>query len=65
MSDLLTVNEVSRIMRVDDTTIRRWIKLGVLDAIILPHTGNHLCYRIPREALHRMLNNTSSVRKEA
>lgn len=64
MSDLLTVNEVSHIMRVDDTTVRRWIKLGVLDAIILPHTGNRMCYRIPREALHRALDNTSA-RKEA
>ncbi len=65
MSDLLTVNEAAAIFRVDDTTIRRWIKLGVLDAIILPHIGNRMCYRIPREALHRALNNTSSVRKEA
>lgn len=30
MSDLLTVSEVARILRVDDTTVRRWVKQGRL-----------------------------------
>ncbi len=25
MSELLTVSEVARILRVDDTTVRRWV----------------------------------------
>jgi len=37
MNDLLTVAEVAQILRVDDTTVRRWIKQGVLDAVVLPH----------------------------
>ena len=28
MNDLLTVSEVARIFRVDDTTVRRWVKQG-------------------------------------
>ncbi len=34
---LLTVREVAEIFRVDDTTVRRWIKGDALEAIILPH----------------------------
>ena len=37
--ELLTVREVARRLRVDDTTVRRWITSGVLDAISLPHRG--------------------------
>ena len=33
MSDLLTVREVARIFRVDDTTVKRWIKQGTLEAV--------------------------------
>ena len=39
MSDLLTVSEVARILRVDDTTVRRWIKEGALEALPLPKEG--------------------------
>jgi excisionase family DNA binding protein len=37
---VLTVREVARRLRVDDTTVRRWIKSGALEAITLPHRGN-------------------------
>ncbi len=30
MDELLTVSEVARRLRVDDTTVRRWIKSGAL-----------------------------------
>jgi len=40
LDDLLTVHEVARCLRVDDTTIRRWISNGVLDAVTMPHLGN-------------------------
>ena len=34
--ELLTVREVARRLRVDDTTVRRWIKHGTLEAVSLP-----------------------------
>jgi hypothetical protein len=35
--DLLTVQEVAKILKVDPTTVKRWVKLGALEAIALPH----------------------------
>jgi excisionase family DNA binding protein len=43
---LLTVAEVAKRLRVDDTTVRRWIKTGALDAITLPHIGKRSAYRV-------------------
>lgn len=60
MNDLLTVAEVARILRVDDTTVRRWVKQGALEAIVLPHVNKRQAYRIKRETLDRLLGNTSS-----
>ena len=37
--ELFTVREVARQLRVDATTVRRWIKNGALEAITLPHRG--------------------------
>jgi excisionase family DNA binding protein len=51
-TDLLTVHEVARMLRVDDTTVRRWIKIGALEAITLPHRGLRQAYRIRRATLH-------------
>ena len=31
MGELLTVSEVAKILRVDDTTVRRWVKQGALE----------------------------------
>ena len=53
--DLLTVREVARQLRVDDTTVRRWIKNGVLEAIALPHRGARQAYRIRRATLEALL----------
>ncbi len=55
MSDLLTVSEVADILRVDDTTVRRWVKQGVLDAVVLPHVNERQAYRIKRETLDKLL----------
>ncbi len=55
MSDLLTVSEVARILRVDDATVRRWVKQGVLEAVVLPHVHSRQVYRIKRETLNRVL----------
>jgi excisionase family DNA binding protein len=54
-ADLLTVREVANQLRVDDTTVRRWIKNGILEAITLPHRGLRQAYRIRRSTLEEML----------
>ena len=54
-ADLLTVREVAKKLRVDDTTVRRWIKNGVLEAITLPHHGTRQAYRIRRSTLDALL----------
>ena len=54
-ADLLTVREVAKQLRVDDTTVRRWIKNGVLEAITLPHRGARQAYRIRRSTLDSLL----------
>ncbi|MDQ6660487.1 MAG: helix-turn-helix domain-containing protein [Chloroflexota bacterium] len=54
-ADLLTVSEVAQQLRVDDTTVRRWIKNGVLEAISLPHRGARQAYRIRRSTLDALL----------
>ena len=54
-AELLTVREVAKRLRVDDTTVRRWIKLGVLEAISLPHRGARQAYRIRRSTLETLL----------
>jgi excisionase family DNA binding protein len=56
MSELLTVREVARILRVDDTTVRRWVKLGALEAVVLPHANERQAYRIRRETLSKLLD---------
>lgn len=55
--ELLTVREVARILRCDDTTVRRWIKQGALEAITLPHARERQAYRVKRETLDNLLNN--------
>jgi excisionase family DNA binding protein len=54
-SELLTVSEVARILRVDNTSVRRWIKQGILKAVILPHVNDRMAYRIRRETLDELL----------
>lgn len=56
MSELLTVREVAKQLRVDETTVRRWIKQGILPAIALPHRGNRQAYRIKRDVLDALMH---------
>lgn len=53
--ELLTVHEVARRLRVDDTTVRRWINNGILEAITLPHSGKRRGYRIKQSTLDKLL----------
>ena len=56
--ELLTVREVAKRLRVDDTTVRRWIKSGALEAITLPHRGKRQAYRIKQSTLEALLSTT-------
>lgn len=53
--ELLTVGEFAKQLRVDGTTVRRWIKSGALEAVCLPHTGLRQAYRIRRSILAALL----------
>jgi excisionase family DNA binding protein len=53
--ELLTVHEVARRLRVDDTTVRRWIKSGAMEAIALPHKGKRQAYRVKKTTLEALL----------
>lgn len=57
--DLLTVHEVASHLRVDDTTVRRWIKSGALEAIALPHRGKRRGYRVRKLTLDELFNRSS------
>jgi excisionase family DNA binding protein len=52
---LLTVKEVAQRLRVDDTTVRRWIKNGVLEAVTLPHLNKRQAYRVKNSVLKLLL----------
>ena len=54
-SELLTVTEVSRILRVDATTVRRWCSNGALEVVILPHAHERKAYRIRRSTIEAMI----------
>jgi excisionase family DNA binding protein len=53
--ELLTVREVARRLRVDDTTVRRWIKSGALEAVTLPHKGRRQAYRVKTTTMNKLL----------
>ena len=57
---LLTVSEVARRLRVDATTVRRWISQGSLHAIALPHQGKRQVYRIRQRTLDELLHPVTS-----
>nr|BBH91771.1 hypothetical protein KTC_65220 [Thermosporothrix sp. COM3] len=54
-SKLLTVGEVANILRVDPSTVRRWIKQGSLEAVPLPTQGRgqRLTHRVERSTIER------------
>jgi excisionase family DNA binding protein len=54
-NDLLTVSEVAKLLRVDSTTVRRWIKNGILEALSLPHVGARCAYRVKRSTVDKIL----------
>lgn len=58
MSELLTVSEVAELLRVDDTTVRRWVKQGALEGVMLPGGGVRQGYRIKRKTINALLSQT-------
>ncbi len=54
--ELLTVQEVAERLRVNEATVRRWIKNGSLQAIKLPHRGKREIYRVRRSILNSVLD---------
>jgi excisionase family DNA binding protein len=57
--ELLTVREVARRLRVDDTTVRRWIKHGTLEAVSLPHVGKRQAYRVRQSTIDNLLSQSA------
>ena len=53
------IAEVAKRLRVDTTTVRRWISIGALDAVILPHRGKRQAYRIRERTLDKLLQSSS------
>ena len=51
--DLLTVQEVARRYRVDDATVRRWLKGGTLEAVTLPGRGKRQVFRVKKSSLRK------------
>ncbi len=51
--DLLTVQEIARRYRVDDSTVRRWINSGVLEAVTLPGRGKRQVFRVKKSSLRK------------
>jgi len=51
--DLLTVQEIARRYRVDDSTVRRWINSGALEAITLPGRGKRQVFRVKKSSLRK------------
>jgi excisionase family DNA binding protein len=58
---LFTVREVAHRLRVDDTTVRRWIKSGALEAITLPHRGRRQAYRVKQSTLDKLMQSPHST----
>ena len=60
VEEVLTVREVAEQLRVDDTTVRRWINSGALEAITLPHRGKRRAYRIRQSTMNTLLGGKHS-----
>lgn len=60
---LLTLHQVAMTLQVDDTTVRRWIKNGALEAVTLPTTPNakRQSYRVKPETMQRLINPEEQV----
>jgi excisionase family DNA binding protein len=53
---LLTIPEVARMLRVDETTVRRWVRAGALEAVKLPSHGKWQALRVKRATIDALLS---------
>jgi len=53
--ELLTAQEVARRLRVDETTVRRWVNNGALEAIKFPPRSGRQLYRVRKSVLDALL----------
>ncbi len=51
----LTIAEVAKLLRVDYTTVRRWVQNGLIAATVLPTRGRRHVYRIWRTEVEKIL----------
>ena len=56
---LLTVPEVARRLRVNAGTVRKWVHDGLLEAIILPHRGKRVSYRVRASLIEQIVHQGS------
>jgi len=63
--ELLTVAEVATRLRVNDTTVRRWIRSGAIASIALPHMNKRQAYRVRASTLETLLNTPAALRPTA
>lgn len=54
MPDLLKTKEVAEQLRVDATTVRRWIRQGILEGVLLPRCGKRENYRVKQETIDHL-----------
>lgn len=55
LDDFLTPSQVARRLRVNVTTVLRWIKSGALEAVPLPYRSKQ-CYRVPKSVIEKLIN---------
>ncbi len=60
-SDLLTISEVAHLLRVDTSTVRRWVSLGAMEAVILPHSNDRRVYRVKRATVDAILQGSVTI----
>jgi excisionase family DNA binding protein len=53
---LFTIAEVAKRLRVDSTTVRRWINVGTLEAVTLPHMNKRHSYRVKQSTIAALLS---------
>ena len=54
---MMTIQQVAEFLAVDDTTVRRWIKAGAIEAVILPSLpgAKRQSYRIHYDILRTLV----------
>ena len=58
---LMTVAEIAAKLRVDQTTVRRWINHGTLEAVSLPHVGKRQSYRVKASTFDKIIDVPAKV----